>query len=188
MTRSKVIILNLKGLYNVLLELKDFFKFELFYQEKEADLPQQNKGKNYLVISNKKILSNIDNKNIIILGELPIKILDLIEKININLLKLKYSYQSNFKIKEYKLDLNSRVISLKKKDLRLTEREIEIILFLNSKDKPQSIDVLQREVWGYSENLETHTVETHVYRLRKKINETFDDSNFLVSSKDGYKI
>ena len=63
-------------------ELKDFFKFELFYQEKEADLSEQNKGKNYLVISNKKISSNIDNKNIIILGELPIKILDLIEKIN----------------------------------------------------------------------------------------------------------
>ena len=58
----------------------------------------------------------------------------------------------------------------------------------SSKDKPQSIDVLQKEVWGYSENLETHTVETHVYRLRKKINETFDDSDFLVSSKDGYKI
>ena len=188
MTQSKVIIFNLKGLYNVLLELKDFFKFDLFYQEKEVDLSEYTKEKNYLVISNKKILSNIDNKNIIILGELPIKILDLIEKININLLKLKYSYQSNFQIKEYKLDLNSRVISFEKKDLRLTEREIEIILFLNSKDKPQSIDVLQKEVWGYSENLETHTVETHVYRLRKKINETFDDSNFLVSSKDGYKI
>ena len=188
MTRSKVIIFNLKGLYNVLLELKDFFKFDLFYQEKEVDLSEYTKEKNYLVISNKKILSNIDNKNIIILSELPIKILDLIEKININLLKLKYSYQSNFQIKEYKLDLNSRVISFEKKDLRLTEREIEIILFLNSKDKPQSIDVLQKEVWGYSENLETHTVETHVYRLRKKINETFDDSNFLVSSKDGYKI
>ena len=188
MTRSKVIILNLKGLYNVLLELKDFFKFELFYQEKEADLHQQSKGKNYLVISNKKILTDIDNKNIILLGELPIKILDLIEKININLLKLKYSYQSNFRIKEYKLDLNSRNISFEKKNLRLTEREIEIILFLNSKDKAQSVDVLQKEVWGYSENLETHTVETHVYRLRKKINETFNDSNFLVSSKDGYKI
>ena len=188
MTRSKVIILNLKGLYNVLLELKDFFKFDLFYQEKEVDLSEYTKEKNYLVISNKKILSNIDNKNIIILSELPVKILDLIEKININLLKLKYSYQSNFQIKEYKLDLNSRVISFEKKDLRLTEREIEIILFLNSKDKPQSIDVLQKEVWGYSENLETHTVETHVYRLRKKINETFDDSNFLVSSKDGYEI
>ena len=188
MTQSKAIIFNLKGLYNVLLELKDFFKFELFYQEKEADLSEHTKEKNYLIISKKKILSNIDNKNIIIQGELPIKILDLIEKININLLKIKYSYQSNFQIKEYKLDLNSRIISFEKKDLRLTEREIEIILFLNSKDKPQSIDVLQKEVWGYSENLETHTVETHVYRLRKKINETFDDNNFLVSSKDGYKI
>ena len=188
MTQSKVIILNLKGLYNVLLELKDFFKFELFYQEKEADLSEQNKGKNYLVISNKKILSNIDNKNIIILSELPIKILDLIEKININLLKLKYSYQSNFQIKEYKLDLNSRIMSFQKKDLKLTEREIEIILFLNKKQNPQNIDVLQKEVWGYSENLETHTVETHVYRLRKKIKDTFKDNNFLVSSKDGYKI
>ena len=79
-------------------------------------------------------------------------------------------------------------MSFEKKDLKLTEREIEIILFLNSKDKPQSIDILQKEVWGYSKNLETHTVETHVYRLRKKINEIFDDSNFLVSSKDGYKI
>ena len=74
-------------MYNVLLELKEFFKFELFYQEKEEDLSKQSKGKNYIVISNKKILSNIDNKNIIILSELPIKILDLIEKININLLK-----------------------------------------------------------------------------------------------------
>ena len=188
MTQSTVIILNLKGLYNVLLELKEFFKFELFYQEKEEDLSKQSEGKNYIVISNKKILSNIDNKNIIVLSELPIKILDLIEKININLLKKKYSYQSNFQIKEYKLDLNSRVMSFEKKDLKLTEREIEIILFLNSKDKPQSIDILQKEVWGYSENLETHTVETHVYRLRKKINEIFGDSNFLVSSKDGYKI
>ena len=181
MTQSKVIILNLKGLYNVLLELKDFFKFEIVYQEKEAGLSEHNKGKNYLVISNKKILCNIDNKNIIILSELPIKILDLIEKININLLKLKYSYQSNFQIKEYKLDLNSRVISFEKKDLRLTEREIEIILFLNSKDKPQSIDVLQKEVWGYSVNLETHTVETHVYRLRKKIKEGLMLKDFIIN-------
>ena len=79
-------------------------------------------------------------------------------------------------------------MSFQKKDLKLTEREIEIILFLNKKQNPQNIDVLQKEVWGYSENLETHTVETHVYRLRKKIKDTFKDNNFLVSSKDGYKI
>ena len=188
MSQSKVIILNLKGLYNILLELGEFLKFELQYQESEKDLIAENKENIHLIISNNKISNNIDDKNLIILTELPIKILDLIEKININLLKQKYSSQSNFEIKQYKLDLNSRIMSFQKKDLKLTEREIEIILFLNKKENSQSIDVLQKEVWGYSENLETHTVETHVYRLRKKIKDTFKDNNFLVSSKDGYKI
>ena len=188
MSQPKVIILNLKGLYNILLELREFLKFELQYQESEKDLIAENKENIHLIISYNKISNNIDNKNLIILTELPIKILDLIEKININLLKLKYSSQSNFEIKQYKLDLNSRIMSFQKKDLKLTEREIEIILFLNKSKTPQSIDILQKEVWGYSENLETHTVETHVYRLRKKIKDTFKDDNFLVSSKDGYKI
>ena len=188
MYQSKVIIFNLKGLYNILLELKEFFKFELLYKETEEDLIKENQQNINLIISNKKISRNIDNNNSIILNELPIKLLDLIEKININLLKQKYSSQSNFQIKQYKLDLNSRIISSQKNDLKLTEREIEIILFLNKKENSQSIDVLQKEVWGYSENLETHTVETHVYRLRKKIKDTFKDNNFLVSSKDGYKI
>ena len=84
--------------------------------------------------------------------------------------------------------MNSRVISYEKKSLKLTEKEVEIILFLHSKNNPQKIDILQKEVWGYSENLETHTVETHVYRLRKKINEVFNDENFLISTKDGYNI
>ena len=188
MSQSKVIILNLKGLYNILLELKEFLNFELLYQESEKDLDRDNMENIHLIISSNKISNNIDNKNLIILSELPIKILDLIEKININLLKLKYSSQSNFEIKQYKLDLNSRIMSYQKKDLKLTEREIEIVLFLNKSKTPQSIDILQKEVWGYSENLETHTVETHVYRLRKKIKDTFKDDNFLVSSKDGYKI
>ena len=188
MSQSKVIILNLKGLYNILLELKEFLNFELLYQESEKDLDRDNMENIHLIISNNKISNTIDNKNSIILSELPIKILDLIEKININLLKLKYSSQSNFEIKQYKLDLNSRIMSYQKKDLKLTEREIEIVLFLNKSKTPQSIDILQKEVWGYSENLETHTVETHVYRLRKKIKDTFKDDNFLVSSKDGYKI
>ncbi len=188
MSQPKVIILNLKGLYNILLELREFLKFELQYQEREKDLAKENKGNIYLVISKNKLSNNIDNKNLIILTELPIKILGLIEKININFLKQKYSSQSNFAIKQYKLDLNSRIMSYQKKDLKLTEREIEIILFLNKNKTPQSIDILQKEVWGYSENLETHTVETHVYRLRKKIKDTFKDDNFLVSLKDGYKI
>ena len=188
MALSKVIILNLKGLYNIFLELRETLKFDLHYCESEKNLFQEKDTNNYLIVSNKKISNYIDSNNLIVLTKLPIKILDLIEKINIKILKQKYSYQSNFEIKQYKLDLNSRIISFQKKDLKLTEREIEIIFFLNKKKTPQSINVLQKEVWGYSENLETHTVETHVYRLRKKISDTFKDNKFIVSLKDGYKI
>ena len=119
---------------------------------------------------------------------MPISINDLLDKINISLLKQKYNFQSNFNIKSYKLDLNSRTISKYNKKLKLTEREIDIILFIYNNKEPQSVETLQREVWGYSENLETHTVETHIYRLRKKIKEKFNDDKFIISLKEGYKI
>ena len=121
-----------------------------------------------------------------LIKNLPVKIDKLIEKINIQLLKQKYNYQSEIQINKYELNLNSREISLNKKLLKLTEREVDIILFLNENKKPQNIDVLQKEVWGHASDLETHTVETHIYRLRKKIKEYFNDENFIVSSKSGY--
>ena len=74
-------------------------------------------------------------------------------------------------------------------ELKLTEREIDIILYLKEHDQPQSIQKLQTNVWKYSfDDLETHTVETQVYRLRKKINNTFKDENFIISHDKGYKI
>tara|TARA_S200000501_G_C20545553_1_gene622088 strand:- start:84 stop:653 length:570 start_codon:yes stop_codon:yes gene_type:complete len=189
MSKSQVSILNLKSLYNVLFEIKDIIKFEVINYHNEEDLTKQYNENNSIIVTTKKISNKIINpKNIIYLTNLPIKFIDLIDRINTKLLKQKYSFQSNFNIKKYTLDLNSRVIFLNEKNLKLTQKEIEIILFLDSKNKPQSINVLQKEVWGYSEKLETHTVETHVYRLRKKINEKFKDENFIISMKDGYKI
>ena len=119
---------------------------------------------------------------------MPVSITDLLDKINISLLKQKYNFQSNFNVKSYKLDLNSRTISKDNKKLKLTEREIDIILFIYNNKEPQSVETLQRKVWGYSENLETHTVETHIYRLRKKIGDEFKDEEFLISHKKGYSI
>ena len=104
------------------------------------------------------------------------------------MLKQRFSFQSNINIKNYSLNLNSRVISRNKNELKLTEREIEIILFLNYKKKPQNINILQKEVWSYATALETHTVETHIYRLRKKISDKFKDGDFILSSKEGYLI
>jgi len=189
MSKSQVTILNFNALYNILFEIKDTLKFEIYNCDDEVKLNKEQNDNNIIIITNtKNFKENNDYKNVIFLNDLPIKFIDLIDIININLLKQKYSFQSNFNIKKYKLDMNSRIISHERKSLKLTEKEVEIILFLHSKDNPQKIDILQKEVWGYSENLETHTVETHVYRLRKKINEVFNDENFLISTKDGYNI
>jgi DNA-binding response OmpR family regulator len=72
--------------------------------------------------------------------------------------------------------------------LKLTEKEINSIIYLNRIEKSVKIQELQSKVWGYQSELETHTVETHIYRLRKKISKVFDDENFIISDKDGYKI
>ena len=88
----------------------------------------------------------------------------------------------------YRLNINSRKISKNKKIIDLTEREMNLILFLKKSSLPVKIDKLQKEVWGYSSELETHTVETHIYRLRKKIKEEFADENFIISEKKGYSI
>ena len=86
------------------------------------------------------------------------------------------------------MNLNSRKIFNKDKSLDLTERESNIIIFLNNSKTQVKISKLQTEVWGHNSKLETHTVETHIYRLRKKINDIFSDSNFIKSSKLGYTI
>ena len=72
--------------------------------------------------------------------------------------------------------------------LKLTEKEINTITYLSKSDKPVSIDELQQKVWSYQSGIETHTVETHIYRLRKKILKTFNDNNFIISKKNGYQI
>ena len=118
----------------------------------------------------------------------PFNVYDLVEKINTELIKQKYNDQSFIKVLNYSLDINSRIISNDAGRLKLTEREVDIILFLNDHKKPQKVNVLQNQVWKYSSELETHTVETHIYRLRKKIINTFKDDNFILSDENGYFI
>ena len=193
MVKPLVNIVNFKPLYNILFELNNHLNFKINNFSSEQDFIQNINKENLLeasiIISAKKINNdNIDQKSVIILEQLPINFVSLIDEISKRLLKQKYNYQSNIIINKYNLDLNSRTISREKVDLKLTEKEIEIILFLKDQKEPQNILKLQKEVWGYSDDIETHTVETHVYRLRKKLKDTFQDDNFLKSFKEGYKI
>ena len=118
----------------------------------------------------------------------PIKVSKLVEKFNIEYLKQKFIHQSEVRIGKYIIDLNSRELLLKNLRLKLTEKEISIILYLSKIKTPVSINELQKHVWMYQNDIETHTVETHIYRLRKKILKTFKDKNFIMSKKNGYQI
>ena len=126
-------------------------------------------------------------KNSFVLENLPIKLDKLIQTININFLKTNFIKKSDVKIGKYKLDLNSRKIILDNLSLSLTEKEVEMIIFIKSNSNV-TIKELQNNVWGYSSNLETHTVETHIYRLRKKMKDKFGDDVFIQNSQKGYKI
>ena len=192
MSKSAVYILNFKDLYNIIFEIKNYFNFELFNSEDTKSIieSQKKKGdKSFIIVTKKKINEDsINNKQIITIDTFPLNFFTLIEKINSSLLMQQYDFQSNINIAGYKLDINSRIISFKNNKLKLTERETQIILFLKNQNKPINIDILQKEVWGFSKELETHTVETHVYRLRKKLKKSFDDQNFIKSDKKGYFI
>ena len=198
MSKQSVNIVEFSNLYNILYEIKDLFIFHInnyknsnhFLQDIESNIIDYD---NSIIIVNKKkhkLFSNnkVNKRNILIIDEFPLKIEKLIDKINTHLIKEKYNFQSKLNIRNYVLNLNSRIISNKECELKLTEREIDIILFLKKKGIPQSIISLQNEVWGYSDTLETHTVETHIYRLRKKIKDKFKDDKFITSHNDGYLI
>jgi DNA-binding response OmpR family regulator len=129
---------------------------------------------------------NISNQ--ILSLQFPIKFSKLQEKINLHFLRQKFNKQSKINIGMYLINTNSREIILDKLKLKLTEKEINTILYLNNSEKPVRINELQDKVWGYQSELETHTVETHIHRLRKKIKEKFKDDKLILSTKNGYKI
>ena len=197
MNKQIVTFVNHTGLYNILNEIKNFIFFDIKNYVNKEDFFQDLKKNNILaqstIVTNsidyfKSDNKNIDKRNILVFKDLPIQLSIIIDQINIQLIKQRYDFQSKINIKNYNLNLNSRKISKNEKDLKLTEREIDIILFLNKQKEPKTIEVLQKEIWHYSSDLETHTVETHIYRLRKKIKDKFNDDSFIQSKKDGYII
>ena len=186
MSNQNLIIYKFDTLYHTLKELEHDLNYKILEADTEKNLNSLKlTSKNYLIVSSKKISHK---KRYLILDKLPIKLSKLVENINIKFLKNKFAHQSKIEIKNYSIDLNSREISQNNINLKLTEKEINTIIYLSNKKKPISIQELQTNVWGYQLGMETHTVETHIYRLRKKISKTFNDENLLLSKKNGYQI
>ena len=191
MFKKNIFIINSKSLYDIFDEVKALLNFNVFkFNEKDFILNEHFKEPNLVFLSyslkDTNSFKKLDKNKIILLDNSPLSLMKIIEKINLLLLKINYQQKSEIKVKDYILDLNSKTINKDNKKIKLTEKELEIILFLDSKNTSQKISKLQNKIWKYNEDLETHTVETHIYRLRKKIDKEFGDNNFISSDKEGY--
>ena len=189
-------------------ELKDYLNFKLTFGDKEINKETLNNhdvlilhqdglvgdSLEKLLKDSKKIkilVSNTSGKKKDQFNEiisLPVKISDLNQIVENAITKKNFIKNSSISIKQYKLDKNEKKLTKDKNYILLTEKEIQLLeLFLDNK-KPISKNVILKEVWKYSTSADTHTVETHIYRLRKKIKDQFGDNNFIESTKKGYLI
>ena len=196
MVNQKLYIINLSNFYDIISELKEHIGYEIlkfdnkeifFDKYKSESISTEN---SILVVHEKEynfFVQNINEDQIIKLKP-PVNIFAFIENLNVRFIQKKYQDQSNVNVKDFFLDINSRELKNGKLSLKLTERETDMILFLNNSKKPVNVETLEKEIWQHSSALETHTVETHIYRLRKKIKDEFDNDDLIKSNKDGYTI
>ncbi len=190
-----------------LMEVKQFLKFNLFVED---DFRENINFENYdvIMIHKKKLdkekinFLNKSEKIIVLISEretklfsnsfsiikLPVKLDDINSTIlNLNI-KRKFSINSSIKIKDFNLNINDRKISRNDEFIEITEKEIELIKILLNSKIPVKKDKILNSVWKYSKDADTHTVETHIYRLRKKMKDKFNEQNFIINKKDGYII
>lgn len=179
-----VIIYKLPSLFNILNELNDYLDFKVF-SEKDFNKLKFDKFLSVILVTKHNTNHNFQE---VVINEFPIKVLKLIEKINLSILKHQFLIKSNFFIGNFKFDTNAKTISYEGKMINLTEKEMYIITYMIQSKKSVSVDELENVVWNYKTDLETHTVETHIYRLRKKINENFDIKDFILNEKNGYSL
>ena len=185
MNNQILFIYESKSLFDIFSEIEDNLNFKVLYlTKKEITKVNFKNYKDYLILS----LKNLDLSNILLVENFPIKLSKLLERINIEFLKKNFNEQSNITVNKYTVNTNSREMILHNQKLKLTEKEINMIIYLAQSKKPIKINELQEKVWGYQSKLETHTVETHIHRLRKKIKEKFFDENLIISKKNGYEI
>ena len=186
MKNQSLIINDNDTLYDILVEISENLNFSISkFLKKDFVKIKSTKNFNYLFLTNKKVP---EIKNQIIINKFPISIFKLVERLNIEFLHLTFNEQSDIKINQYTFNLNSREMKYKNYSLKLTEKEISSIIYLSNAKKSVKVNELQSNVWGYHTDLETHTVETHIYRLRKKIFKKFKDNNFIQSTVDGYQV
>ena len=195
-----------KNFIKSLEEVKSFFSFTIVPVEKDSENSINEKYNAVIIESDmdktisleeikipKIFIQNKNQKKIPknpfeIIFKLPLSLVQFNQSV-VDLCK-KYEFEKNslIRIKDYILDKNERVLKRGNKILQITEKEIYFIDTLNSFKKPLSKEYILKKIWSYSSDADTHTIETHIYRLRQKIKENFGDNNFIKNTPDGYSL
>tara|TARA_B100000963_G_C22604597_1_gene661858 strand:- start:847 stop:1452 length:606 start_codon:yes stop_codon:yes gene_type:complete len=201
MHQLNVLILGSNSFVSTLNELKPFLKFNpiieefksnhdliLFHEEvltdkKNIEIINKSHQLKVCASNNKGITDNFDA-----ILELPTSLENLNAVVEGVAAKYVFNKNSGIKIKNYLLNKNEKKLLKEKKEIVLTEKEIQLLELFLSSNKPISKDIILSSVWNYSSDADTHTVETHIYRLRKKINDKFFDENFIINTKEGYSL
>tara|TARA_B100001121_G_C18663251_1_gene610039 strand:- start:1118 stop:1738 length:621 start_codon:yes stop_codon:yes gene_type:complete len=204
MHKLNILIYGSKNFISTFTELKPYLKFNLITNEKDISNLKPNdldgvifhdesldnkksilQEKNYFsILASSKKNNNMKKFDYIL--NLPTTVKEINNIVEGGAVKKKFSENSSIKIKSYLLDKNEKKLSRKDSFVILTEKEIQLLeLFLNKEKAISKSDILS-QVWHYASDADTHTVETHIYRLRKKINDKFSDNNFILNNKEGY--
>ena len=207
MNNFNISIFNNKTFFEIIKEIKLFSKYKInHYEDLNLCLEDAEKG-NHVVVFFDKFLEKINkynfpsilaiesmdksNKFSSILNEkikVPFTIFHFKEKIISAIAKNEFKKNSLINLKGYTIDKNERKIKKNNLELQLSEKEIDFLILFSENKNPIKRDLVLKKVWNYSQETETHTVETHIHRLRKKILEKFNDNNFIKNNKKGYFI
>ena len=193
--KNSTLVFGTQNFNNSLNEIKEYLNFSLVFFDKSTFSNLSVSTIHSVLVDrdicgDKDILLSINKMN-----NLPVLLIDKANHPN----SVKFVYtesislplkflEISIKIKEYVLDKNERKLKKKNLSIVITEREIQLIELLFNEKKPLSKNIILEKVWKYAADADTHTIETHIYRLRKKIFSKFKDENFIVNFKAGYTV
>ena len=206
MHKLNILISGPESFISAIIELKSYLRFNILLNQKNISSSTNNnldgmichqetsdidylksiaKSQNCLMIfATKKVIKNLRDFDYVL--KLPTTINEINNIVEVSLAKREFTKNSSIKIKSYLLDKNEKKLIKENNSIILTEKEVQLLEILLNKKGPVSKDDILALVWQYSSESDTHTVETHIYRLRKKISEKFFDETFILNNKEGY--
>jgi DNA-binding response OmpR family regulator len=210
--KNNILVFGTKNFNNSFIEIKEYFDFSLIFFDLNNFSESSLHSIQFLIVDRDicdnadvlSLLNKINNKPLLLVQKsnsisvknlvydekiiLPLTFSDFTSQIINFIASNKFNKNSSIKINEYLIDKNKRLLKKGKISVNVTEREIQLIELLFNEQNPLSKSIILNQIWKYADDADTHTIETHIYRLKKKIFNKFNDANFIVSSKNGYTI